>query len=203
MLWQALLRRRQTYREALAHMAFSVILYLDPVTDAEVRSLWQLLSERQISSVMTDMGVRPHVSLAGFEHVEAEAFCQALKVFAHSARPVTVRFEAVGTFPTEKGVVYLAPVVTLELLQLHAKFNNLVTELGLVPDEYYVPGNWVPHCTLAINLTPDEVAAAVTLGCQSHVFHTAALTHIGLVEYMPIREICTFPFGGTHHVESH
>ena len=184
-------------------MAFAVILYLDPVTDAEVRSLWQLLSERQISTVMTDMGIRPHISLAGLEHVEAESLCQALDVFAHSTRPVSVRFGGVGTFPTEQGVVYLAPVVTFELLQLHARFNYLVTELGLVSHEYYVPGNWVPHCTLAIDLTPDEVAAVVAIGCRSNVFHTAALTHIGLVEYMPIREICTFPFGGTHHVESH
>lgn len=184
-------------------MAFAVILYLDLAADAEVQSLWASLAEKEISSVMAAMGVRPHISLAGIEHVEAEPFCQALDVFAQNTPPLTTQFESVGTFPTEQGVVYLAPVVTRELLRLHEEFNHLLTEMGLSSHEYYRPGNWVPHCTIAINLTPAQVPAAVTICCQSKVFHTVALTHIGLVEYLPVREIRTFPLGGMTHVESH
>jgi 2'-5' RNA ligase len=184
-------------------MGFAVILYLDPAAEAEVRSLWASLAEKDISSVMATMGIRPHVSLAGLEHVEAGPFCQALDVFAQSMPPVAVKFESVGTFPTEQGVVYLAPIVTRELLRLHEEFSHLLVEMGLASHDYYRPGNWVPHCTAAINLTPEEVSAAVTVCCQSDVFHAATLTHIGLVEYLPVREICTFPLGGMTHVEPH
>ena len=184
-------------------MAFAVILYLDPAADAEVRSLWASLAEKEISSVMAALGIRPHISLAGLELVQAGPFCQALDAFAQSMPPLTVKFESVGTFPTEQGVVYLAPVVTRELLRWHARLDRLVTEMGLSSHEYYRPGNWVPHCTAAIHLTPEEVSAAVAVCCQSDVFHAATLTHIGLVEYLPVREICAFPLGGMTHVESH
>ena len=184
-------------------MAFAVILYLDPAAEAEVQSLWASLAEKDISSVMATLGIRPHISLACIEHVQVELFCQALDVFAQNTRPLTTKFESVGTFPTEKGVVYLAPIVTRELLQLHEEFNHLLAEMGLASHAYYRPGNWVPHCTVAINLTPDQVPAAVPVCCQSNVFHSVALTHIGLVEYLPVREIRTFLLGGMAHVEPH
>jgi hypothetical protein len=80
-------------------MAFAVILYLDPAADAEVRSLWASLAEKEISSAMATMGIRPHISLAGIEHVQVEPFCQALDVFAQNTLPLTTKFESVGTFP--------------------------------------------------------------------------------------------------------
>ena len=74
-------------------MAFAVILYLDPTTEAEVEALWALLAEKEISTV---------------------------------------------SFP-----------------------------------------------------------AAVDVCRRSNHFHAARLVEIALVEYLPVREVCVCPFGGT------
>ncbi len=177
-------------------MAFAVIMYLDPATEAEVQALWALLSEKQISAVIATMGIRPHISLAGVEHLDAQQVCAMLKTFAPSASPLTIKFGAVGTFPTEQGVVYLAPIVTSELLRLHEELGVRLADLGLSSHEYYRPGNWIPHCTVAINLPPASVPAAVNICCTSNLFHTARLVEIALVEYLPVREICVCPLGG-------
>jgi len=177
-------------------MAFAVILYLDPATEAEVQALWALLSEKQISTVIATMGIRPHISLAGVEHLDAQQVCAMLKTFAQSASPLTIKFGAVGTFPTEQGVVYLAPIVTSELLRLHEELGVRLADLGLSSHEYYRPGNWIPHSTVAINLPPASVPAAVNICCKSNLFHAARLVEIALVEYLPVREICVCPLGG-------
>ena len=177
-------------------MAFAVILYLDPTTEAEVQALWALLSEKQISTVIATMGIRPHISLAGVEHLDAQQVCARLKTFSQSVSPLTIKFGAVGTFPTEQGVVYLAPIVTSELLRLHQELDVRLASLGLSSHEYYRPGNWIPHCTVAINLPQANVPAAVNACCKSSLFHAARLVEIALVEYLPVREICVYPFGG-------
>jgi 2'-5' RNA ligase len=177
-------------------MAFAVITYFNPTAEAEVQSLWALLSEKQISSVIATMGIRPHLSLACIENLDAQQVCAMLKTFAQSVSPLTIKFGAVGTFPTEQGVVYLAPVVTLELLQLHEEFRVRLADLGFSSHEYYRPGNWIPHCTVAINLPPESVPAAVSVCRRSDVFHAVQLVEIALVEYLPVREICVHPFGG-------
>jgi 2'-5' RNA ligase len=177
-------------------MAFAVIIYFDPTTEAEVQSRWALLYEKQISTVIATMGIRPYISLAGVEHLDAQQVCATLKTFAQNASPLTIKFGAVGSFPTEQGVVYLAPVVTLELLRLHEEFRVRLAALGLSSREYYRPGNWIPHCTVAINVPPESVPAAVSVCRTSNVFHAAQLVEIALVEYLPVREICIYPFGG-------
>ena len=48
-------------------MAFAVILYFDPATEASVQALWDALAEQGVSSVMATMDIRPHISLAGWE----------------------------------------------------------------------------------------------------------------------------------------
>jgi 2'-5' RNA ligase len=149
------------------------------------------------------MRVRPHISLAGIENLDAPKVCAMLKTFAQSSFSPTVKLGAVGTFPTEQGVIYLAPVVTSELLQVHEEFHARLADLGLSSHEYYRPGNWIPHCTVAINLPPENVSAAVNVCRTSNVFHQAQLVEIALVEYLPVQEICVFPFGGMIDVESH
>jgi len=179
-------------------MAFAVVFYFDPATDASVRALWNRIAQAGISTVMATMGIRPHISLAGIESVglEVGSFYRELEAFAKSTAPLTVNLSAVGTFPTAQGVVYLAPVVSAELLKLHLAFHARLTDLGLTSTEYYRPEQWVPHCTVAINLPPDSVPAAVAVSRASDVFHKARLVEIALVEYMPIKEIGVFLLEG-------
>ena len=177
-------------------MAFAVILYLDPTTEAEVQALWALLAEKEIGAAIATMGIRPHISLTGVDNLDAQQVCAMLRTFAQGASPLTIKFGAVGTFPTEQGVVYLAPVVTPELLRLHEELGVRLADLGFSSHEYYRPGNWIPHCTVAINVLPAGVPAAVDVCRRSNLFHAARLVEIALVEYLPVREICVCPLGG-------
>jgi 2'-5' RNA ligase len=184
-------------------MAFAIVLYFDPSTEAKVQALWETLAEQGVSSVMATMDIRPHISLAGWEGAAPETWHDELADLAAHTAPLITQLSAVGTFPTDQGVVYLAPVVTAELVKLHETFHARLSRLGISSFDYYRPASWVPHCTVAINLPPEGILATVDACRKSRVFGPARLTEVALVEYLPVKEICVFPFGGMAHAEPH
>ena len=56
--------------------------------------------------------------------------------------------------------LFLAPGRTAPLLAVHVRLNDVLQERGIVQWPHYLPGSWVPHCTLAMNVTPAELSAA-------------------------------------------
>jgi 2'-5' RNA ligase len=174
-------------------MGYAVELNLDPGSAARVQTLWDELAGAGITSEMPDLGAYPHVSLAVFDEIEPARIRPVLESFAGSHRPIQVRLASVGTFPSEEGVVYLAPVVTPELLALHADFHERLRESGLVGWEYYLPGRWVPHCTVGIFLPPEKVPETVSRVRAADVFGPADLVEVTLIEFKPVRTLLSFP----------
>jgi len=176
-------------------MGFAIELYFDPVSEARLTGLWETLARAGISSILPDMGARPHISLAVMGNLDPAAFRAELRAFADEEDSLAVTLGAVGTFPTAEGVVYIAPVVTQALLDLHARFHRRLDDLGVASGAYYRPGHWIPHCTTALELPPDQVAAAVDVCRQGDVFGPTRLVSVGLIEFLPVRELYTFPLG--------
>jgi 2'-5' RNA ligase len=168
-----------------------VELFFDPTTEAAVRALWHALAEAGIDGVP---GGRPHVSLAVYGQLDVERFRSALTAFAAGRAPLETTLASWGVFPGAEAVVFLAPVVTREMLALQEDFLARFAEFG-APPHYYGPGAWVPHCTLAAGLPPSELPRVAGL-CHRLVRPIGGrLERIGLVEYIPRREHVTLPFG--------
>jgi 2'-5' RNA ligase len=177
-------------------MGYAVELNLSRDGAARVVKVWESLASEAISSVMLDVGARPHISLAVFEDLDPEVLRVDLRRFAELTRPLSVELASVGTFPTGEGVVFLAPVVTQELLAAHSRFHRFLQDRGVDCVEYYRPGKWVPHCTVAMDVAPDKMGAALEICVHSEAFGAVELDEVSLIEFRPAREIYAFPLGG-------
>lgn len=177
-------------------MGFAVELYFDPATEARLTALCTAVSQTCGGVDLLALGVRPHISLAVMGDLEVNRLRGPLHAFAEAEPPLPVSLGAVGAFPSTEGVVYIAPVVTRELLDLHARFHRRLGELGLVSGAYYRPGHWIPHCTVGLELPPDQVSTAVDVCLRDTAFGKGHLTQIGLIEFLPVRELYTFPLIG-------
>ena len=60
---------------------------------------------------------------------------------------------------------------------------------------YYLPGNWVPHCTVAIDLSATEVIEAVVYCREAFQPISGQFREIGLVEFRPVKERFTCALG--------
>lgn len=173
-------------------MPFAIELALDPAAGAAVRRIWRELEDAGITS-MARSGAHPHISLGIWNALDLPA-CQAeLAAFAREIEPIPVTLASVRTFST--GAVFLAPEANPGLAALHAGFHRRFAHLGTGLWEYYAPGLWVPHCTLAMDLTEDLVPTVLEIARRAPLPLGGRLDRIGIVEFRPVTQRCAFALG--------
>jgi 2'-5' RNA ligase len=173
-------------------MPFAVELYFDQQTETEVRAIWNELADNGISDAMSQGDACPHVSLGVYRDLEISSCSDALSRFAGVTSRLDVTLASLGLFPTSEGVVFLAPVVTSDLLNLHERFHRQFAGFSGSPWSYYLPGNWVPHCTLAIGISSELLPRTIEI-CERMVrpFH-GRFERVGIVEFPPVSQVSMF-----------
>lgn len=142
-------------------MTCGAALQFDAQTDAAIRSAWQAIAAAGLPSRMPELNYPPHLSLLLCEDLDLAAVRRALPAWIASQPPLRVDFPALGIFPGEEGVIYLAPTVSHALLDFHAGLWALLEPLTRNPSPLYRPGIWVPHVTLDLELTRAQTGAVV------------------------------------------
>ena len=119
-------------------MAFAIQLFVDPVSDTDVRTLWEEVARIGLSK-MRDSGNRPHVSLAIYRELDVPVCASLLTSFAHMHAPFSLTFESLGIFHAEKTVVFLAPIVSSHLLDAAQGGTRVAAGYRCIPDALLPP----------------------------------------------------------------
>ena len=77
-----------------------------------------------------------------------------------------MRLHVLGTFPGGEGALFLGVVATAELLAFHAEVHAALAGQPVIHWPHYLPGSWVPHCTLAEGPDQSQAARAFGLLCE-------------------------------------
>lgn len=134
-------------------MPYAVELRFDEDLAQRVRALWRTLGEIGAGSFGPGGEPVPHISLAVYDdedQVDEAAASRLVAQLAARSAATEIAFAGLGVFPTEESVLYLAPVVTPDLLDLHAAYHAMAARLAATCHACYLPGSWVPHCTLSM-----------------------------------------------------
>ena len=169
-------------------MAHSVSLWFDEGAEARVRDVWQRLADAGIKT-FAGGPIRPHVTLA--HGLELEPFLEALQKRLAVQPAFDLTFTGLGIF-TDSGILYLTTRMTETLWRLHREVAALAEGQGGGSSLYYRPDFWTPHCTLAVNLTPEAALEAVRV-CQNMTPISASATHVGIIESPSEKELLALP----------
>lgn len=173
-------------------LGFAVELYFDIETENVIRGFREKVYAAGVEPVIGKMGDRPHVTLALFSEVDLPCLEELCRDFANQLSTFPVALPAVGTFPTAENVLFLSPVPTLQLLQVHQDFHNRLKCAHLHSSTYYHPGKWVPHCTLEIELSDAQFSLAFT---TAHALFTpikGKYASLGIVSFRPIQYLAEY-----------
>ena len=141
------------------------------------------------------LGIRPHISLAVFRPpVDRANLASCMEILSQRTTRFEIEFSSVGAFPGDEGVVFIAPVVTRELLATHELLHAILSDYVLFPDALYSPARWVPHCTVAHGLASSDVSPAVDVARSSNAFGRATVERVTLVEFPPVHESAPMSF---------
>ncbi|MCK5225458.1 MAG: hypothetical protein KAQ89_01945 [Planctomycetes bacterium] len=174
-------------------MAFGVCLYFDSNTEKKVFSVWQKLADEGLTSSLLDAGFKPHIALAVFEQGNVECLYGPTKTFAESIKSFEIFLCSIGSFPIKTRPIFYSPVPTKQLIETHALFHNHISSEDLGCEKYYLPGNWIPHCTIACNIENEDTYRDVFWNCyNTELPITGNVARVGIVEYPPAKEMQCF-----------
>jgi hypothetical protein len=177
-------------------MPFAVQLFFDSTSETIIRNTQEELAKGGVSFSRHDAAVRPSLALALYDELDIAACAGKLKVFAEMLSPFALTFSCLGIFPSEKAVVYLAPTVNQKLLDIQAYVHQLLKDSGTSSSTMYVPGYWIPHCVLALDIDPELTARAIEIGLSMPFPVHCRVEEIGVVECWPVKHIYSFGLGG-------
>lgn len=144
-------------------MTLSVCLLLDDRGEQAVRRLWQRLEDDGIGTLLTHTHRQhlPHLSYAVLRSYDLDEVTAALTRLP-DAGPVTLRFDAIGMFRRSR--TWLVPAVSVDLVRRQERVVAALASTGADLHQHYLPGAWIPHCTLAVRSQLERlptIAAAV------------------------------------------
>jgi hypothetical protein len=167
-------------------MNIASVLFFDEEAQNEIMRLWRRLYELDICKEMIDTNSRPHISLGAFSDTDLEDVYERALEYAKEVSKLKVSLTSISCFSGDGGVVYLAPQVTAELLEVHRKYYEVFADFDSSKFKIYTPPYWVPHCTMTIGVSKEKVVEGVRLLLQEFKPIEAKLSAIGFVEFYPI-----------------
>jgi len=134
------------------------IALFDEQTEAQVKGIWQELKEQSLSYYIDEVkDGRPHITLASYEQLDKEEYIRKIDAFYEEVGKVELTFNTVSSF-LNYGTIFLAPTVTENLLSLHSAHHHHFERFNGSANSLYLPGKWIPHCTVANQLESDDLA---------------------------------------------
>lgn len=174
---------------------YALEVFLDTAGESACAAVLDRLESAGLQTIRTQ-GHRPHLSLTvgrSLQRLDPRSL-------AVPGLPLELTLSAVGAFPGHEGVVYWAPTVTRELLDLHSRWFDHLTRHSVWFDagparevehrQYYLPGIWVPHISLGLNVPSERIGEAVQIvravGAVTVRLESAALVHVPSGKATPV-----------------
>ena len=170
-------------------MPYAIHLFFDSSTEKVIKSAWKQLADTSIAPYMHQSGNRPHFTLAIYQSLDLKQAEERINIIASAQNPLSVDFAYIGFFPTIPGTIFLGSTVTNDLLGLHAQVHESMTQIGLNPDPYYLPGRWMPHCTLALEIEPELTIKVLRVGLHIPLPIHGRIIEVGIIEFRPVKHL--------------
>jgi 2'-5' RNA ligase len=174
-------------------MGFAIEMFFDEQTEDALMDIQRRLQKKGLPAFMLAEGGRPHLSLCAYAELDAARADALLKEFCARERRFKVFLGFLGTFISKENVIFAAPAMNEPLRTIHLRFHQAFKEAVKSAWHPYLPGNWQPHCTLAIELAEQDYLNAFKAIREEFRPLEATVASIGLVAFRPIAQLSTYP----------
>jgi 2'-5' RNA ligase len=177
-------------------MPYSIGLYFDQETNRLINQIWKILAVEKIAPYLYQSGNQPHITVGIYQETEITTAKDTLENISTTIKTFPISFQQIGIFPSPAMAVFWGPVVTTGLLQIHDQINKAFEKFSSFPEfGFYLPGHWIPHCALAMELGDNSLTNKIIEICRSLPNpHEALITDIGLISFRPVKQLCSCKF---------
>ena len=190
---------------------YLISIYFDAQTSASLEKLIKRVADVTGNTFMLDNQVPPHITVAAVETRREDELldcinqlvCEsrnddervlATRDMSKSAmRSGELQWVSVGAFFPQ--VLFVQPVLNEYLHNLSVVLSEKLSEIEETNvSPYYQPFGWLPHCTIAKQLTKEQMVEAFKVLQQHFVPMEGRVTRIGVARTNPHRDIKVWEF---------
>lgn len=168
-------------------MDYALIACFEPTGDYKVRRLMRQLAENNVNDLYESLGFRPHITLTEFSTTDFKAVSAELARLSQHLAPVDIRFSSLGIFPGLNGVFHLVPTINENLLHLQRQVRSALGPLCEDFAPLYEEPEWVPHCTLVLEMDPLELPRAYDVMLEHFKPFNTRLVALEIITCCPFR----------------
>ncbi|MET3729576.1 2'-5' RNA ligase [Fictibacillus halophilus] len=163
---------------------YGVIAYLDSETEQKINDLRDGLGKEGI----VGHGMRPHVTLSTHPDIDIESFIVSFQNYFNDIGAVPLFFPTLAIF-LNSGTLYAAPTKNSVLTDFHQRYHDQFKK-EINQQSLYIPDYWVPHCTLVMNLSHEDLVKAFDYSARNlEPFH-ATIESVALIQLTYEADIC-------------
>jgi 2'-5' RNA ligase len=129
----------------------ALVAFFDDEADQQVRDLWRRIG--------TKHEYPPHLTYAIAGTIGPKIRKELREDLERLWMP-DLWLYTLSSFSTVENVLMLAAVVDAELLAVHSAIHDVLAGHVKNPSAYYLPGNWIPHCTLLHSVDDEALKKA-------------------------------------------
>lgn len=160
---------------------YAVVAHFDKETEMNIKKLWSDLSDRSISKYAEEIpDRRPHITIASYKDLDLDKFIPTYDEYYQSKPSVPLTLNVLGTF-LNSSALFLTPTPSLKLLNFHKNHHKHFEMFNDNPNSLYLPGHWMPHCTIANRLTKDKLEEAFSFCSQSLKYIHAQIEEVAII----------------------
>lgn len=152
-----------------------VMAQYDSETELKLNELQKLLSDNGFVGKQTP-NLPNHITLGSYDVSQEEILIERIKMVSKQLHSIEINLSNIGLFGLD--VLFIAPAVNHELLDLQHFFNNNIA------DRF----GWVPHTTMLID-DHEIIQKAIPYLVDNFISFNAKIVSISLYEFWPTRFI--------------
>jgi hypothetical protein len=177
-------------------MTYSIGAFFDIQTETEIRRVWKIMADSGIAEYLYQSDNRPHITLTIFDDLDLDRTSAMLCNLAGEYTRIPVSFQSISIFPNSNAV-FLAPLVTPQLVKFQESVHKALISFANLPDyPYYLPGQWIPHCSIANYMPPENLIPAVQKAIETLSLPiTGWITEVGLTSFRPVVHLMNCKLG--------
>ena len=139
-------------------MNYAIELVFDEESQKKIDNLRSTLVKNGVHDEAVKLN---HISIGDYKTDDLETLKEKVFEFSKMIKPFELTLSSVGTFMTKENVIFLEPIMTEELLNVHKKFIKYMEGFDGILNPYYDINKWMPHCTISIRLSDEELFKAI------------------------------------------
>ena len=141
-------------------MNYAIELVFDNESQMVINELRTKLNDNGVHDEAVKLN---HVSIGDYKTDNIEELKNKVIEFSKTIKPFELSLVSVGTFMTKENVIFLEPIMTDELMDIHKRFIEYMKDFNGVLNPYYDIDKWMPHCTISIRLSDKELFKGIEL----------------------------------------